>query len=332
MMSLTVEKVNVDNKDFLELIGALDNELHQLYGELQKSFDGFNTTQGLETVVVIYDQNIPIACGAYKQYCEDTIEVKRVYVMMQYRKQGISQKLMRVLELDALQKGYSKAVLETGTLQHDAVKSYQKRGYQICDPYEPYVNNVHSICMSKSLKRCFWAGDEKIYQDYHDYEWGVPVHDDRKLFEMLILEGAQAGLSWITILKRREGYRQVFDHFDWKINAAYTDEELEEKLLDSRIIRNRLKVFSVRSNAVAFQKVQDEFGSFDAFIWSFVEGKSIDNKIKERNEILATSSVSDAISKVLKKRGFKFVGSTIVYAYMQAIGMVNDHFTDCVCR
>lgn len=179
--------------------------------------------------------------------------------------------------------------------------------------------------------RCAWAGADQLYQNYHDKEWGVPVHDDRTLFEMLILEGAQAGLSWMTILKRREGYRAVFDDFDWRINAEYTDEELSAKCLDQRIIRNRLKVFSVRSNAQAFQKIIVEYGSFDAYLWQYVGGSPIVSRPATLAEVPVTSAISDALSKDLKKRGFKFVGSTIIYAYMQAVGVVDDHMKDCFC-
>lgn len=181
-------------------------------------------------------------------------------------------------------------------------------------------------------KRCHWAGTDPLYCAYHDDEWGMPVHSDQKLFEMLILEGAQAGLSWITILRRRPGYLSVFDQLDWRVCAAYTDEQLEEKLLDERIIRNRLKVFSVRSNALAFGRIVGEFGSFDGYLWAFVKGTPIINQWRTMSEVPATSIESDLLSKDLKKRGFKFVGSTIMYAYMQAIGMVNDHTTDCYLR
>lgn len=180
--------------------------------------------------------------------------------------------------------------------------------------------------------RCEWAGQDLLYREYHDHEWGIPSNNDQHLFEMLILEGAQAGLSWLTILKRREGYRQVFDHFDWSINMNYSDEELLEKLKDERIIRNRLKVFSVRNNAICFQKIIDEFGSFSNYLWAFVDHKPIINRWHSISELPVTTEVSDALSKDLKKRGFKFVGSTICYAYMQAVGLVNDHILDCFCR
>lgn len=178
-------------------------------------------------------------------------------------------------------------------------------------------------------KRCGWAESHELNHDYHDKEWGVPVHDDLKLFEMLNLEGAQAGLSWLTILKRREDYNLVFENFDPNKVSKYTDERLEEILLDPRIIRNRLKVFSVRSNAIAYLKVVEEFGSFDAFIWQFVGGKPIINAFKTMSEVPVSTPESDAMSKALKKRGFKFCGTTICYAYMQAVGMVNDHTIDC---
>jgi DNA-3-methyladenine glycosylase I len=178
------------------------------------------------------------------------------------------------------------------------------------------------------MKRCSWPKNELAIR-YHDEEWGVPLHDDRKLFELLILEGAQAGLSWDTILRKRENYRDAFDGFDVSKVARYTDKKIERLMQDEGIIRNRLKIASAVSNARLFLKVQKEFGSFDKYIWSFVDGKPILNKWKQTAQIPATSGVSDAISKDMKKRGFKFVGSTIVYAHMQATGMVNDHLTSC---
>lgn len=180
------------------------------------------------------------------------------------------------------------------------------------------------------FNRCAWIGIGKPhYQHYHDTEWGVPVHNDRKHFEMLILEGAQAGLSWETILKRREGYRRAFKQFDLKKVASMTDDELESLLLDEGIIRNRLKVFSVRKNAEVFLALQKEFGSFDAYVWRFVGGKSKINRPRSLKEIPARSPESDILSKDLKMRGMSFVGSTIIYAYMQAIGMVDDHMLGC---
>jgi DNA-3-methyladenine glycosylase I len=182
-----------------------------------------------------------------------------------------------------------------------------------------------------NLTRCSWATKHDIFITYHDEEWGVPQHADRKLFEMLNLEGAQAGLSWLTILQKREHYLKVFDNFEPEICAAFTDEYLESLRLDPGIVRNRLKINSVRSNAHAFLKVRDEFGSFDKYIWQFVGGNPIINSWKELSEIPATTPESDAMSKDLKKRGFKFIGSTICYAFMQATGMVNDHTVDCFC-
>ncbi len=178
-------------------------------------------------------------------------------------------------------------------------------------------------------KRCEWCGDEPIYLDYHDKEWGVPVHDDRQHFEMIILDGAQAGLSWITILKRRETYREAFDNFDVEKVARYSDKKIELLLKDPGIIRNRLKVNSAVTNAKSFLKIQEEFGSFDKYIWQFTGNDTLHNSWKAMNEIPAKTTESDAMSKDLKKRGFSFVGSTICYAYMQAAGMVNDHVTNC---
>ena len=184
--------------------------------------------------------------------------------------------------------------------------------------------------MAGRLKhRCEWCGSDPVYVAYHDDEWGVPVHDDRLLFEFLILEGAQAGLSWITILKKREGYRKAFAGFDVEKVARFTEAKCEKLLLNPAIVRNRLKVKSSVTNAQAFLKVQEEFGSFDNYIWRFVEGKPIVNRFKSMKDIPAKTDISDAMSKDLKQRGFKFVGSTICYAHMQATGMVNDHTMDC---
>ncbi len=177
--------------------------------------------------------------------------------------------------------------------------------------------------------RCEWSTGFQEYIDYHDHEWGVPVHDDRKHFEFLILEGAQAGLSWATILKRRQGYRKAFANFDPDQVAEYDRDKIEELLQDPGVVRNKLKVNGAVTNAGLFLEVQKEFGSFDDYIWAFVGGKPINNGWKAMNEIPATTPESDNLSKDLKKRGFKFVGSTIMYAHMQACGLVNDHVVDC---
>jgi DNA-3-methyladenine glycosylase I len=177
--------------------------------------------------------------------------------------------------------------------------------------------------------RCEWAGDDLLYRDYHDKEWGVPVHDDRKLFEFLILEGAQAGLSWLTILRKRDNYRESFDNFDARKIAEYDKGKLENLLLNRGIVRNRLKVEATIQNARAFLALQREFGSFNAYIWQFVNGKPKKNGWKTLNEIPSKTAESDEMSKDLVKRGFKFVGSTICYAFMQATGMVNDHTVHC---
>jgi len=179
-------------------------------------------------------------------------------------------------------------------------------------------------------QRCAWVPvNNPLYVKYHDEEWGVPVHDDRLLFEFLVLEGAQAGLSWLTVLRKRENYRQAFDGFDPPRVARYDEAKIQRLLQNPGIIRNRLKVRAAVTNAQAFLKVQEEFGSFDRFIWSFVNGRPIVNAWKRDGEIPASTPLSDTISRELKRRGFKFVGSTIVYAHMQATGMVNDHTTDC---
>lgn len=186
--------------------------------------------------------------------------------------------------------------------------------------------------MTLLKNRCFGnKPGQTVYAEYHDKEWGIPVHDDRHLFEMLILEGAQAGLSWETILKRRDGYRRAFHHFDPIKVAAMTDQELTALCQNEGIIRNRLKIFAARQNAQAYLQIQQEFGSFDAYLWRFVNHAPIQNHWQSFKEVPVTSKESGTLSKELKKRGMKFVGSTIMYAFMQAVGMVNDHLVSCWC-
>ena len=184
--------------------------------------------------------------------------------------------------------------------------------------------------MPKTLTRCSWVnGDDAAMRDYHDREWGVPLHDDTRLFEFLVLEGAQAGLSWSTVLNKRDAYRRAFHGFDIARVARMTDAALEKLLLDPGIIRNRMKVWSARNNARAARKVIDEFGSLDSYFWSFVDGKPLRSRWIGRGDVPARTQLSDRLSKDLQKRGFNFVGSTIIYAHMQATGMVNDHFVGC---
>ncbi len=186
--------------------------------------------------------------------------------------------------------------------------------------------------MSDNKIRCEWvSGGNELYYDYHDNEWGVPVHDDRLLFEFLTLEGAQAGLSWAIVLNKREGYRELFDNFDIEKVAQYNQAKIDELLQNPAIIRNKSKINSTINNARLILEIQKEHGSFDAYIWRFVNGKTIQNKWKNISEVPTSTSESDAMSKALKKQGFKFIGTTICYAFMQATGMVNDHSTDCFC-
>lgn len=179
------------------------------------------------------------------------------------------------------------------------------------------------------VKRCSWADDSTLAIEYHDQEWGVPVHDDKRLFEFLTLEGAQAGLSWITILKKRNGYRRAFANFNPAKVSRYSDHKIQKLMNDSSIVRNRLKIESTVNNASRVQEVQREFGSFDRYIWQFVDGKPIQNRWRSMKFVPAETELSKQVSKDLKKRGFRFVGPTICYAFMQAIGMVNDHQTSC---
>ena len=186
-----------------------------------------------------------------------------------------------------------------------------------------------SISMVKEKIRCSWCLKDDLYKNYHDQEWGTPLHDDQQLFELLCLEGAQAGLSWHTVLKKRVNYREAFDYFDARKMAGYDADKIEKLLLNEGIIRNRLKVKAFVANAQAYLAVKKEYGSFDRYIWQFVGGKPLINTVRTMADIPAKTSVSDAMSKDLLKRGFKFVGATICYAFMQASGMVNDHVNDC---
>jgi DNA-3-methyladenine glycosylase I len=179
------------------------------------------------------------------------------------------------------------------------------------------------------MKRCEWANKSELEQSYHDHEWGVAIHDDKRLFEFLVLEGAQAGLNWLTILRKREGYRKAFDNFDVRKVARYTDYDVARLLGNSQIIRNKLKINAAIVNAGAFLQVQEQFGSFDQYIWQFVQGRSVQNSWARPADIPSRTPASEAMSRDLQKRGFKFVGPTICYAFMQAVGMVNDHVVDC---
>lgn len=205
--------------------------------------------------------------------------------------------------------------------------------FDIIKPDAQGGGRKRSICETKLMKeddrkRCSWATTE-LYKEYHDKEWGRPVHDDRELFEMLILEGMQAGLSWLTVLNKRAAFREAFDQFDYQKIALYDETKIEGLMQNTNIIRNRLKIRSAIVNARQFLKIREEYGSFDAFIWSYVDHKPIHHHFQSEAELPASTSLSDKISKDLKKRGFKFVGNTIIYAYMQAIGMVNDHVKGC---
>src|SRR5512143_3046222 len=188
---------------------------------------------------------------------------------------------------------------------------------------------MRRLVMQKSVKRCSWPSDDPPMIAYHDREWGVPLHDDRKLFEFIVLDGAQAGLSWSTVLRKRENYSRAFHGFDPGIVAVFTAKDVERLLKDSGIIRNRLKIESAITNAKMFLAIRKEFGSFDAYIWQFTGGKTVQHRCRRLADIPPTSKESDVMSKDLKKRGFKFVGSTICYAFMQAAGMINDHLVDC---
>jgi DNA-3-methyladenine glycosylase I len=182
---------------------------------------------------------------------------------------------------------------------------------------------------SQNKKRCLWSTRDKLYVRYHDKEWGVPVHNDKKLFEFLILEGMQAGLSWITVLRKRDNFRKAFDNFEFNKVAEYNKNKINSLLKNRGIIRNKLKIEAAVTNANAFIEVRKKFGTFNKYMWDFVKGRPIQNKFKSLKEIPAKTELSDIISKDLKNRGFRFVGSTIIYAHMQATGMVNDHTTDC---
>jgi DNA-3-methyladenine glycosylase I len=196
------------------------------------------------------------------------------------------------------------------------------------------INSIKIKLKPKIMEkiRCGWSEKDDLYKKYHDEEWGKPVYDDETIFEFLILESFQAGLSWYTILNKRENFRKAFDHFNYKKIAKYSEAKIEELMQNPGIIRNRLKILATINNAQKFMEVQKEFGSFSKYIWDFVGGKPVDNKPKTLKDIPATTEISDSLAKDLKKRGFKFMGSTVVYAHMQATGMVNDHVENCFIR
>ncbi len=191
------------------------------------------------------------------------------------------------------------------------------------------MKNITKIINAKPLTRCDWCGDDELYAAYHDKEWGVPLHDDQLLFELLTLEGAQAGLSWLTVLRKRKGYRQAFANFDIKTVADFNEIKIKKLMNNPEIIRNRLKIMSVISNAKAIITIQKEFGSFDSYLWEYVNGKTIQNKISNLKDLPSSSFVALRLSKDLKNRGMNFVGPTICYSFMQATGMVNDHIEEC---
>ena len=219
---------------------------------------------------------------------------------------------------------------DTGTYTCTWIQSNQLLSASVYDLISIAIKQEDLKNMKNHNKpRCPWCNGDPLYIQYHDEEWGVPVHDDRKLFEFLTLEGFQAGLSWLTILKKRENFRKAFDNFDYVKIAQYYEQKIASLLTDAGIIRNKLKVNAAVTNARAFIEIQNEFGSFDKYIWKFAENKPIVNRWKSIRDIPASTELSDKLSKDLKKRGFKFVGSTIVYSHMQATGMVNDHIVDC---
>lgn len=254
-------------------------------------------------------------------------EINRLFVLPEHQGKGYGGMLMDFAEQHLFER--------CGAIRLSASRPseglYLMRGYEVVDSREIKTDSgdvLHYEYMEKK-NRCSWPGTDPLYIDYHDNEWGRPLHDDTKLFELLILEGAQAGLSWITVLKKREAYRKAFDGFDPHLVAQYDEAKVEELMANEGIIRNRLKINSAITNAQCFLKVVDEYGSFDNYIWSYVGGVPLVNRCAKTEDIPATTPLSDQISKDLKKRGFKFVGSTIVYAYMQSIGMVNDHLVTC---
>lgn len=208
----------------------------------------------------------------------------------------------------------------------------EQKSEQVCEliaDLQPVADDEWDFSMRMQKNRCAWCGNDPLYVSYHDDEWGVPVHDDRRLFEFLVLEGAQAGLSWLTILKKRENYRKAFDNFDIELIARYGPQDITRLLHDPGIVRNRLKVEAAIRNARGVLSIREEYGTLDAFLWRYVDGSPIQNARKGMTDLPAKTKESDQISKDLKKRGFNFVGSTICYAFMQAVGMVNDHVTDC---
>lgn len=279
--------------------------------------------------VVQKDHNIIIGDVGFKGPPDINGAIKIGYsIIPAYRNQGLAKEAVKaMIETVSKDPSVRKITAEVLALNIPSIKLLGSQNWEHVSDNEEM--EVWEYTLGDRMERCSWCIGNEIYEKYHDEEWGFPVHDDRKHFEFLILESAQAGLSWLTILKRREGYRKAFANYDPKTVSTYDKNRIEELVKDASIIRNRMKVEAAVNNARRFLEIQNEFGTFDNYIWSFTNSKQIVNKWKSIEDIPPRTSLSDQISKDLKKRGFKFVGSTIIYAHLQAVGIVNDHIATC---
>jgi len=333
-----IKKLDLGNRDILNQIVQLQLTAYRAeadiigYDEIPPLKDTIETLSKCEETFYGYYMEETLAGLIAYEIEGYTLDICRVAISPHFFRRGIAQELIKFVE--KLNNDVKKIMVSTGKENNPAVSLYLKLGFQ----------KVKDISISKDLcitmfekylrgdfkvNRCDWCGDDEQYIKYHDEEWGVPVHDDRVHFEFLVLESAQSGLSWITILRKRENYRLIYNNFDPEKIAKYGEEKVEEMILNSGIVRNRKKIEASINNAKVFLQIQKEFGSYDKYIWSFVDNKPIVNGYSNISEVPATTELSDKIAKDFKKRGFKFLGSTTIYAYLQAVGIVDDHLDYC---
>jgi len=298
---------------------------------LKKTFQSALREPQLITLLIIEENETPIGFANLMTIFSvwshgKALILDDLYIKKEHRGKGYGREAMAYVETYAKSNGYNRLQFQSELSNPDAKKFYEALGFAAADMYF-YVKYL----TNNKKTRCSWAENDEKMSKYHDEVWGVPVHDDQKLFAKLSLDLMQAGLNWRTILYKQENFEKAFDDFHIETVAGYSEEKFDELMKDAGIVRNRLKIRAIINNASRTLEVQKEFGSFDAYLWSFSEGEVVKNRWRTIDEIPASSPLSDAISKDLKKRGFRFVGSTIIYAYLQAVGVVNDHLTSCFC-
>lgn len=330
---MKIREVATNKKDFIDLLLLADEQESMIDGYLERGR------------LFVLEGDEPVGVCLVTDEGDSVLEIKNLAISLDYQGQGYGKQLLHYIE-EKFQDMFETVRVGTGD-SPVTVGFYEACGFVQADKLRDFFINhydhpifekgkqlVDMIILEKSLNakttsRCSWATHSSLEEDYHDKEWGKPTHDERELYEFLLLESMQAGLSWYTVLVKRQAFSDAFDQFDYQKIATYGQEKVAQLLDNPGIIRNRLKIGAAISNAAAFMKIQEEFGSFDAYIWSFVENKPIVNHWHSMDQVPAKTPLAETISKKLKQRGFKFVGPTIIYSYMQAIGMVNDHLVSC---